>query len=294
MKVRFVTGAYDDLNGTKYYGRINRGGHYVFSLSCLNNMGKPITCFTNKRTALKMAPYLALEDCENIELVNYNLEDYKHHKAIQDIRNKNEERYTNASWEQRCVEIMWGKFEWMSKVLEEMDDEDYLFWIDAGLSHPGVVPSSKYNPYPYHSMSPALKHEYAFRNERLFTPEFVDGIVEYTGEKLLNILCNRPQHSDPMPVDYTRKIVGSVIGGLFGGKKKVMQPYIASFEEAASYFLQKESLVKEEEIMTYLLNINFDSFKLFQFDTWYHIDWDSYDKDEISFSDFFKEVRNEK
>ena len=50
MKVKFITSIYSDLYGTEYGGRINRGGHYRFSLlSLLKMTDADFLCYTSNR-----------------------------------------------------------------------------------------------------------------------------------------------------------------------------------------------------------------------------------------------------
>jgi hypothetical protein len=50
MSVKFITSIYSDLYGTEYGGRINRGGHYRFSLlSLLKMTDADFLCYTSDR-----------------------------------------------------------------------------------------------------------------------------------------------------------------------------------------------------------------------------------------------------
>ena len=35
---------------------------------------------------------------------------------------------------------LWGKFFWLKDALQELDNSDNLFWIDAGIFHGGLFP----------------------------------------------------------------------------------------------------------------------------------------------------------
>ena len=50
MSVKFITSIYSDLYGTEYGGRINRGGHYRYSLlSLLKMTNADFLCYTSDR-----------------------------------------------------------------------------------------------------------------------------------------------------------------------------------------------------------------------------------------------------
>lgn len=297
-KVSFVTGLYDGLHNTEFNGRQNRGSHYALSLCCLDNMGVPIHCFTDDINYCKFSPVFAAHNVKNIEFICFNLEDIRNRNKINEIKRSNKDWYLeHISWKSRSVEIMWGKFEWIKHVALQYDPDDYVFWIDAGLSHHGVIPLSLYNDYFGQTFANnATEYQAQFFNSKAFNPKFVRQLVEYTGDKILNIAASYPQHSDKIPdeLSYQKHYNGSAIGGLFGGKVKSMINYCDGILELCDVTLRNNVLLKEEQLMTVYLNNHVDQFIVFEFDTWYHIDWDVYRPTDVSFSDFFKELERGK
>ena len=303
--ITFVTCIYDDMHDTEFAGRHNRGSHYVFSLAQIHQMGAPVYCFTDKVNMLKFFPVFLNYGYENFHFLNYNLAEFPYHQEILRVKRAKPELYQeNISWRTRCVEIMWAKFEWMMHVMEKngtADAEDkYTFWIDGGLSHEGIFPK-KYNTVRgkrNYSSNADEYHDRFFIN-RVFNPNLPDYLVEYMdGADLLHFVCRSPQHNDPHPYPRTpKKVIGTPAGGLFGGRNRAIYDWCKQCKSECEFLLSKDFLLKEEDILNFVINKNFDKdpnfgdkIKMYTFHTWYHEDWDVYRPNEISFSDFFTEV----
>ena len=132
--VTFVTAVYDDLQDTELAGRHNRGTQYAFSLAQMHSMGVPIFCYTDKTNMYKFFPCLYGHGVEHFNFINYNLKDYPLYHRIQEVKSKKSEMYRDmTAWKNRCVEIMWGKFDWIIHTAEQigLEGDKYLYWIDA-------------------------------------------------------------------------------------------------------------------------------------------------------------------
>ena len=311
--VSFVTCVYDDLHDTEFAGRHNRGTHYAFSLAQMHEMGAPIYCFSDKRNMIKYMPTFLLSGTENYRFINYNLNDSPYFDQIQAVKDSNPELYRNSpSWESRCLEIMWGKFDFITHVALKMglDSGKFLYWIDAGLSHPGVLPKRFNSVHPDKEadggfVTSSHEYSYRFKYNRIFNPDLPDYLAEYTGEdKLLHFFCTCPQHSDPshLEIEGGREFVGTAVGGLFGGNVRMMYEWAEQAKGVCKDLLDHGFLLKEEDVLSYMINLNMktdpsfkDKLTMYLFDTWYHEDWTSWSKDVydpdtmISFSDFFLE-----
>lgn len=298
--VTFVTGIYDDLSTTEFSGRHNRGTHYAFSLAQIHEMGAPIYCFTDKTNMYRYFPAFMHFGYENFKFINYNLEDSPFYERIQAVKKSKPELYiTSLSWSTRCVEIMWGKFDWLLNVIDRIGikEDKYLYWIDCGLSHEGVIPT-KYNSRKpkvnFHNQS--HEYSYLFCNDLIFNEDFPDFLVEYTGpNKLFHFLCTNPQHNDDSHLPKTGIFRGTTVGGLFGGDISLVKQWATEAKAVCDELLAKGFIIKEEDILTHLLNKHSvegdklkDKLTLYKFDTWYHEDWDVYNPAQKSFSHFFE------
>jgi len=311
MNISFVTSVYDDLSNTKFAGRHNRGTQYAFSLAQMQHMGVPIYIFTDKRNIQKNLPAIYSHSLDNAKFINYELDKYPLYNDIQKIKDSNPEVYRNeAGWSSRCVEIMWSKFDLVEHIINKVgiSEDNFVFWIDAGLSHPGVLPykyNSIYNPemeYPNQSK----EYHDGFYFDQIFNNEFPEYLANYIGKnKIFHMMCNSPQHNDPSFMGNIETVkTGTVVGGLFGGTTNVLLDWVLEGKDICQQLVDHNQLVKEEDILSYMVNkhmVEDESFidekiKLYLFDTWYHEDWlKNWDKTlydpntAISFSDFFKE-----
>lgn len=300
--VSFVTCIYDDIHNTDLTGRHNRGTHYAFSLAQMHEMGAPIYCYTDKINMYKFFPTFLLHGYENFKFISYNLSDSPLHKEIQRVKKTDPDRYFETpGWKIRCVEIMWGKFDWLIHVIEKIGlaDDKYVFWIDAGLAHSGILPlrfNTHYRSAKYQSSSHDYNNRFYF--DQIFNADLPDFLVDYIdGKELLHFICNKPQHNDPMPFKLENvKYIGTAVGGLFGGTTRMMDEWSHKGKAFCEKLLQHDCIVKEEDVLSYLINLEFqknknfaEKIKIFSFDTWYHEDWDKniYDPSEVSFSHFF-------
>lgn len=298
MNVRYVTCIYNGLNNSKVCGRLNRDRPYNYSLEAIARIKSGITCYTAPGELEKLRQYFIAErGLTNILLLPYDLYSLPFHNDVNTIRDREANTYRYATdWVNRCIEIMWGKFLFIKDVIRDNPNSEYIYWIDAGISHPGII-HSRFNPHYEHNINFVRdldKETYpdTFKNYNIFNETFTENLVRYTGNNnILNIAAKGPQHGRLNPNNVFK---GSVVGGLFGGNASLMNAYCDKVIEVYNEFLQKGILCKEEQIMTEILAENLFPIKMFTFDTWYHPDWgdDRFNaQTQISFCDFFDEMR---
>jgi hypothetical protein len=279
--VTFVTAVYDSLSTTEFAGRHNRGTQYAFSLAQMHNMGAPIYCYTDKVNMQRYFPALYAHGMENFNFINFNLDEHPLHTEIQKVKDGNKKLYRESSaWSSRCVEIMWGKFDWILHTIEQIGESEdkYLYWVDAGLAHGGILPV-KYNSI-YKPDDPTTnaskKYNDSFMYDQIFNSGFPDYLAEYTGKnKLLHMVCRNPQHDDPSHLPPNKDVKGTAVGGLFGGNTKMLKVWAEEAIEVCKDLLEHGYVIKEEDINSYLINKHYseDIVTYYMFDTWYHEDW---------------------
>lgn len=297
MKPKYVTCNYTNLYGTKLNGRLNRDQGYMYSLRAIAEVGDSIINYTCPYNMAFVDSFLAQHNITNVISVDYDLTESPYHARIDAIKDEKPFYYTDTSWVNRCCEIMFGKFLWLEENLTKLEDNDYLFWIDAGLSQGAVIPR-KFNPFHgnknyYKEDGSDLLLEYCFRHDTIFNKDFTRRLEAYTGDKILLLCIAHQQHGDRLPFTFHNTVNRWPIGGLFGGKKKYLWAFISEFKRYADMILEHKLLVKEEQIMSVIYNLNQDLFKTFTFETWYHDDWDvfhQYNPPMVSFSQFFTEL----
>lgn len=298
MKSHLVTCIYDGLHGSRIGGQLNRGKRYKQSLATIARTGVNITCYTSPQELVGLKAHFNGElQIGNIELLPYDLYTTPFHKPVDAIRDSNNERYrVTMEWAHRCVEVMWSKFIFIKDVLNHHRDLEYIYWIDAGLSHSGII-HSRFNPHYDDNFNFAVdldksKNHLTPKNDLIFTDSFVPDLIRYTGPNdILNIVSSGNQHIRIPAESGTYK--GSVIGGLFGGNTTIVDKYCDKIIELFNLYTDKGELYKEEQLMTKVLTEGLFPTTLFTFDTWYHPDWDAsyYNPNLRDFCDFFDEIK---
>ena len=296
-KPKLVTCNYTNLYGTRLNGRLNRDDVYKFSLRGIAESGAQIINYTCPYNMNICDPYFASQNITNITNIDYDLKTSPYHEKVEAIKDIQPKYYQDTSWANRCVEIMFGKFLWLEEQFQNLEEDDYLFWIDCGLSHGGITPK-KYNTfdgkieYGKPHKPEELLLEYAHRHDLIYNKDFIPKLEKYTGDKIMVVCANHDQHGDQMGFTYDNHLRLFPIGGIFGGKKKMMLPFIQAFKEKAELVLNANLLCKEEQLMAVVLNEHPEWFKTFEFHTWYHPDWNCYNPKLIPFCAFFEVIAN--
>jgi hypothetical protein len=131
--------------------------------------------------------------------------------------------YEGAKMGDRCIEIQYMKFIWF---LSEDMSYDYYFWIDAGLSHCGLIP----NKY----LAKTGIHNSQYYESPLFNNDFLRNLVKNTEDKFTIIGKENDRNYwsgtvDPKwYVNYDRSI--HIIGGMFGGHRDKWDNIVTTFE----------------------------------------------------------------
>lgn len=262
-KVLFITSIYGRLWGTEFGGRPSRERHYRESLLNILNMEPThCVCFTSKDEYGGLCDYFYNKNNISKDLLDiriFNLEESKYFNQIRDKKDLEKIKKTD-----RCFEIQYNKFFWY-ELIDNVNDYDRVYWIDAGLSHGGLFPG-KYrldnNPHGSYKIS-------------LFTPKFMERVNSKTEDKLLLFAKNNTGKffwSQTVPNKYYDKYNRDkhIIGGMFGGTPKMYKEFINMFDNILLKLLNDEKeLYMEEQIMSCLyVNYN-DKFVTEDFDDWF-------------------------
>ena len=143
MKTLFVTCLYSNLFKSEFGGRDSRDGHYKNSLkSLLKISDAKFICYTSTEQINDLENFFYKQNkfTENqIIFKIFDLKNCEFHKQITEKKNLQQNLLKD-----RCYEIQYYKFFWC---LENCKDNnfDYVFWIDAGLSHCGLIPPKYLN-----------------------------------------------------------------------------------------------------------------------------------------------------
>lgn len=263
MKTLFYTCFYSKLWGSEFGGRASRENHYKFSLyNILNLNPDKFVCFTSEEELKSLENFFYEEKkvpSDKLEFVVFELKNSKYYENIKKIKNLEEIKRSD-----RCFEIQYNKFFWID-LLKNLQEYDRLFWIDAGLSHGGIIPEK----YSY-----GEGYEKHF-NFNLFNQNYLKRICEKTNDKILLLSKNNSGFfywSSTIPekyyVNYSKE--NHIIGGMFGGTPKQMIEFKNRFENLLNDLLKNENVLYFEELIMSCLYFNFKKdFVVFEFDDWY-------------------------
>ena len=276
-----VTCMYNGLWGTPYGGRLNRDAMYRESLMTIARTGLRIFCFIPAADLLAQQEYF--RRCPtDLRLVPTEVKDFPHHAAIQRLKSRDAEKYAGLEWQERCVEIMWGKFFMLAQVLDIAPDAECVYWIDAGLANANII-STKY-------IAEADLHARRLSEVgSAFPPKLFTRIREFVGDKILALKTPHGHHPG-IPAEYnTRPYTASncLVAGLIGGPRQRVAELCGLFRDKVEAILKDERLFFEESILTGIYADRPELFQTFTFDSWYHEGWGPFDLSVVNFSQFF-------
>ena len=311
-KTKLVTAYYAYHNDPPFWGQINRNRRYKYSLISLCLMGVEVICYTDNYRHSSVKELEKLKEKFNLDTLTikvFPLENNPWHERVVNIRkNNNPEKYNNRellSFYHGSAQIYWSKF----KLLEmELEPNTNIYWIDSGLCHPGLF-SKQYSKWGDLGWDNQFAEEgknyfdieYRFHYyDKAFTPEKLQDINKFSEGKIIN-LCIQG-HSDNDMDTFIERIVDKEkypnvisntnfpVGGFFGGNSTLLAEYIQHAYDIIDKVLDTEDyLTVDQEILWYLYVQYPEMVKNFYFNTYYHDDWDFYNKEHygVPFEEFF-------
>ena len=261
MKIKFITSIYSDLHGTEFGGRPNRGSHYRYSLlSLLKMTDADFLCYTSDREINDLTKFFYEDNgvsSDKLKLEIFDIGNTKFKDLI--LQHKNIEEVKHSD---RCVEVQYSKFHWWWK---EDKSYDYYYWIDAGLSHCGLIPDK------YLTEVGPMRCYY---ESNLFNNTFLKNLIEDTGDKFILLGKENDRNYWSGTVDpkwytnYDRSI--HIIGGLFGGHRDKWDNIVNIFENYLEKLLTTEKITYHEEVIMTLMYFNHkELFERKHFDIWW-------------------------
>ncbi len=261
MKIKFITSIYSDLYGTDFGGRPNRRDHYRYSLLSLLKMSDAdFLCYTSDREIHDLENFFYELNFIPREKLEFRIQDLSNIKTTNLFnRYKN---YNHAKLSDRCIEIQYSKFHWW---WNEDRSYDYYYWIDAGLSHCGLI------PLKYLTSTHILAQYY---ESPLFNNTFLHNLIVDTEEKFLILGKENDRNYWEATVDpkwyfeYDKSI--HIIGGLFGGHRDRWDEIVNLFEGYSQKVIEDAQRVYFEENIMSLMWVNHKQlFVRKHFDIWW-------------------------
>lgn len=274
--VVYVTAIYNGLYGSPNGGR-NRETMYKKSLLSIAKTGVPIYAFCFPWHVDELSSFFENSGASNVNVVGLNIFDFDFSPKVSKIKASDPQKYSDIFWQERCVEIMWGKTRLLKWVLTHIPNIDYIYWIDAGLSNTSIL---KRQMFPY------VDQDDHFTSEGIFTETFNINLLAFSQHKIFCMLHTRP-NNPPIPAQYNKSyyhLYYAMIGGLFGGREAEVSWFIDEVDKYIDRLTEESILFAEESIYTGIYNDNKERFSCFWFDTFYNEDWGSaYNPTDVSF-----------
>jgi hypothetical protein len=267
MKTKLVTAFYTDIKGFPFFGHETYARHerYLHSLRTIANTKNEIIVYCNEGQYELLTEYCNSFNLSNVTVKISNLKDYPKADRMMEIKEK-------TGGFKMYHEIDWNKFFLLEKEYDET--YDYIYWIDCGLSHPGLF-LDKYNPYTdkVDGLSKTWEN-YSYVN--LFNENFIPKLNEWVNHKLINCSITLFFHD----MKYVSTILEKPykgnslsIGGILGGSVGLLKWYFQEFDFISNKCLDKDSIINHEALLSYMVFENPEKFTTWEFDTWYHDDY---------------------
>jgi len=278
MRVKFITAIYNNLYGTDLGGRPSRVEHYKWSLlSLLKMTNADFLCYTSEDEIDELKNFFYVQNKitnSKLEFRVFNLRKTKFSSLINNIKNIEATKKSD-----RCIEIQYSKFHWW---WNEDKSYDYYYWIDAGLSHCGIIP----NKY----LDMKLNSYRKYFESTLFNNNFLFNLIKKTGDSFYVIRKENSKYYWSRTVDkkWYKNYDSSyhVIGGLFGGKSDKWDVIVSLFENYVKKIMETDRVLVQEEVIMSLMNANHkELFINDDFDIWWTRDSKPKDLDISYFED---------
>lgn len=288
MRTKLVTSAYYNIKGHPHYGA-NRAIRLRKSLpNIAKHTNLPIVCYTSQKYGCydELQEIFASKNITNVTLKIFELENHPLHEPILAIRKSNPEKYLDWVYSAKPIVVYWSKFKFM---LEELYGTDYLYWIDAGLSHNGLFPKK-------YALGDTSCHGMDFCDSTYdfscFSNNTFDKINKYTGDKVLQLVRDITD-ADLSPIkeipelknEYNKnlsKVNSWPVAGLFGGHiiSSPLQLYLEKMQELFRFIVRHNYITVEEGVMAYVNVVHDEWFKRYHFENFYtedeifrHLHW---------------------
>jgi len=287
-KTKLITAIYTDEESKKfpYYAHElkAREDRYLHSLRTIANTELEIVLYCNENQFNFFIEYCKEKNLNNVTVKISNLKEFPYCEEMKKIKLEKKEKFIHF-----YHEIDWNKLFLLKK---EFDSSyGYMYWIDAGLSHPGLFPK-KFNSHP-NQMNGFSANYYNYSFIKIFNPSLFEKINNWVSDKLINISNRLLFHNRDHLNEYTEKnyIYDSMtVGGLIGGNTKEISWLTENFMKNGKMILDKGTIINHEALLSFLVKSHEEKFKTFKFESWYHEDSnvDQIEKNKISFSHFFE------
>lgn len=257
-----VTCFYTNLYGTKFGGRNGLDGRYRESFKSLLKMtNADFIVYHDPKSADELL-LLAMETKHpNVKFIAQPIEDFYLADMFEKYKDFNE-----ALSSHRCKEIQYNKAYWMKQVAHQ-DKYDYVYWIDIGISHSGLLPDKYMIVEPHRA--------YECFNNTLYSPPLIEGMNKFVEDKFLMLAIHNSfpfGYRNVIP-QYDQVEEFHAIAGILGGRCETVKEFCTLFVFDAYDIAEETKTIHDEEVVLNIMwHQNRYFFAIKKFETWYHED----------------------
>jgi hypothetical protein len=211
------------------------------------------------------------EEFNKYSFKTFELENYKYYKNICNLQ-----QTSKAVSSDRCITLQWSKFDFMNN--ETNEENEFVFWVDAGLISPVLFPSSVYDK----------------SHLNILSDKYFANLTQNIKEKCYCIAGDRSNgylHFAPSHLMKLKNFNLHPIGGFFGGRSCELKQALNRYSDLVDQHIRNELLYSEET----LLEIDFlnheHNYFTDSFDSWHHEDTKRYDSTKKQFYKTFLQYK---
>ena len=278
-KATLVTALYNHTPKEILGGRGWVFDFYAAPFKNVLNLELPIKIYSHEKMIKPLEQFMKRHSKADYDIEEYDLHQFKYSDQILELRRasgkfENDRLKKNISdlENDRNFHLCLLKIFWLRNVARQnLFNSKNFFWIDAGLFHHGIFPE-KYGGRERLSMQENdPKLYYPQHKQSIFSPT----ISHFLSSKVEKFLCMRHQE---MPIDSNvmsavkpmNKILGYIVGGLFGGPTDYIEKVCSDFDDGLKKVLEKKVLTLEENLLSCISGNNRDLYQCYDFFQWHH------------------------
>lgn len=277
MQTKLVTAAYYNIEGHPHYGA-NRAGRMRYSLvNIAKNTNLPIVCYTSKKYGCydELQELFNKKNITNVTLKVFELEDHPLHEKVLAVRELQPHDEMRKVYEVKPIIVYWSKFLFL---LNELTDAEYIYWIDAGLSHNGMFPV-RYaigNTSCFGMADCSATFDFScfsqqsFNNINNFVQNKVLHVVRVATDADVGAVTTIPELQEKY-YQNCHNIKFWPIAGIFGGHsiKSPLKQYLEKMNEIFEIVVRHDRITVEEGVMAYVDVAYTEWFKRYHFENFY-------------------------
>jgi hypothetical protein len=238
---------------------------YLYSLKSMKKMQTPMVVWLDARYKDEYINKITPLTYEQTKFECMNLLDSPYYQIIKELKSS---KGIELFGKERSYDFCINKMLMIKRTLEMYPGYKYYWWIDAGLSYENNF------PYKYFKYINDVGHQERFNECSLFDQPLIKGFnKQLQKNKVTAVMMTRAEHYiDPEEMPEIAGKSKTIIGGLFGGTKRMMVKMINELLPLMDAELAKGHLYLEEVYLTLLSARRPELFNLQTFDTWYSSD----------------------